>query len=255
LESFLKERDLSCVAIDPKKISEGRIPFSLSNFKAYSGAISKNVKTGIKIDLLSVRTKFKTAASQPQAPMVAFEPQVLLQGLRVDSRAIVWGLLLCIGVYGYAYYQKFPLQKSLDDILAQRPQVKLIKGEVQYNDLTALSAKLQDKVKSLDGVLKKQIYLTEELNAIPKHIPSGMWLTSFVFSNDPASGNVKLVLQGMVYLGDSDKELEAVNTFLSNLKDDSYFSLHFKKINIDAVEDAQLEKTKVTRFSMGCSSA
>jgi len=52
-------------------------------------------------------------------------------------------------------------------------------------------------------------------------------LTNFSF-NGKDGGAAELTLEGMVYLGDSNKELETVNKFLSGLKADAEFNKYFK---------------------------
>jgi hypothetical protein len=63
---------------------------------------------------------------------------------------------------------------------------------------------------------------------------------------------VILNIQGYAYDQESDKQLQLVNNFLSNLKENNVFKKNFKSINIVSVDRAVVDKENVTSFSITC---
>jgi hypothetical protein len=59
-------------------------------------------------------------------------------------------------------------------------------------------------------------------------------------------------LQGKVYLGDNQKEFEALNKFLSGLRENYNFSKYFKEIEIASLDTNQAQETALTNFSISC---
>ena len=103
----------------------------------------------------------------------------------------------------------------------------------------------------MNDLIKKQLYVTELLDTIPAIMPRGAWLTKF-YLNRGEDGRIDLILEGMVYLEDSDKEFGTVNQFLSSLKEAPNFIKYFKEINIVSVQRRQLDKAAVTNFLILC---
>ncbi|MBU4472636.1 MAG: hypothetical protein KJ842_00550 [Candidatus Omnitrophica bacterium] len=58
----------------------------------------------------------------------------------------------------------------------------------------------------------------------------------------------------MVYLGDSNKEIESVNTFLTKLKANPFFIKYFNEINVASLDRKQIEKETMTNFVISCQS-
>ncbi|MCX5711531.1 MAG: PilN domain-containing protein, partial [Candidatus Omnitrophica bacterium] len=97
---------------------------------------------------------------------------------------------------------------------------------------------------------KNQMSLTRQLDAIPRIVPEDVWLTGFTFRKEDRIMN--LTISGYAALGDSDKELGLVNSFLMQLKENSSFAKYFKDINISSVERSKKEESTATTFVITC---
>jgi hypothetical protein len=62
-------------------------------------------------------------------------------------------------------------------------------------------------------------------------------------------------MTGWAYLQDSNKEVEAVNSFLMRLKENKQFSGIFKDISITSVNQSQVKNAAATNFIIVCKGA
>ncbi len=247
LEAFMKELALPVQVIDVAKVMAKPVPYSLSFIKGYSASLSKVIKLPLKLNLLGVADRFlKEKAEKPG------EEISLLEGLNLDFRAVVLGLLILIAVYGLGLYRKQISQAKIKEIVGIRPKVAIVSPQMPYADLTNKETEFKTKLNNLDKLIKKQLYVTKPLDIIPRAIPEGVWLKKFSFNNDPIQGKSELTLGGVAYLGDSNKEFKAINTFLSNLNDAPDFVEYFKDISIASLESREEGKITVTNFVILC---
>jgi Tfp pilus assembly protein PilN len=173
-----------------------------------------------------------------------------LADFRLDSRVVIGCLLLCVGVFGYGYYQIQPLQQQLNRILSARPQVSTVNPNIPYEELKGVSIEFKKKLDAMDGLVRKRLYLTDQLQIIPSLLPEGIWLTNFSFTN--AESKVVVLLDGNAYLNDGEKEFEAVNVFVAALRVNPAFSKYFKDINITSIVREEMDDVPVTKFSISC---
>jgi len=246
LEGILTDMGLSAQFIDLTKVIRKQIPYSLSFIKGYSSSLSKTIKTKVKVNILAAKTKAKPLKEKAGPTEIVS----LVKDLRLDYRVIALGLLICIATFAFGVYRTQLLRKDLTDVMAMRRGIAKVNSQATYDELTKTESEYKAKLSDLDSLIKKQLYLTEPLNIIPKAMPEGAWLKSF----KKEEGKVEFVLEGMVYLDDSDKEFGAVNTFLSNLKANPGFAKYFKEINIVSLSRGQFEDLTVTNFLISCKS-
>lgn len=247
IEAFMKELTLSSQLIDFTKITGKQAAYSLSLIKGYCASLNKAIKTGLKVNLLAVSQKEtvqKERGAQLEAPS-------LFEGLRLDYRAVILGALIYAAVFGYTFYQKQQFQGEINKILKLRPQVSTVDPNQSFEELTNKESEYQRRLNDLNKLIKNQLYATKPLDIIPRVMPDGMWLRDFSFSSREED-RVELSLEGVIYLGDSNKEFTAVNLFVSNLKENPEFSDYFKNINIVSVESETLDKLNMTRFRISC---
>jgi len=250
LEVFIREIGLSVQFINITKYLDKAAAYSLSLIKGYCASLYRDIKTNLKVNLLSVREKLKSL-KEKAGPR---ETVSMLEGFRLDFRIIALGLLICASAYGYGFYQMRPLHEELESIIAKRVQVSTINPSATYDELTSKDLEYKKKLESLDDLIKKQMYLTEVLNALPSDLPTGAWLTNFSFSK-MSDGKAELRLEGMVYLSDSDKEFKAINKFLENLKGDPRFTKYFKDASITSIDRKQFGSAASiigTNFYVSC---
>lgn len=245
LEASLKEFGLSSQALDLAGAIGKQPVYSLSLVKAYSSSLFKTIRSRLAIDLLAAHRKAQ------EQKMATPEISSLLEGLRVDFRFVSLGIAICIAVFGLGLYRKQNSQKELEKVISLRPAVSIVDPNLSYEELTAKEEEYKVKLSSLDKLVKSQLYATRPLDIIPRMMPEGIWLKSMVF-NSKEEGKVELTLEGTAYLSDSNKEIAAVNTFVSNLKNDRELAGYFTDISVISLEASALEKLMVTNFSIYC---
>ncbi len=249
LEAFIKDKGLSFQFVDLRKYIGKSLPFSMSLFKAYGCALSRAVKTAFKLDLFTVKARAK-----PQKEGAAGQEAVfsLFTDIKIEPKILALGLVICILAFGLGIYQKMPLQKELNSVISARPNIANVKSDATYEELDNISSGFRKKIITLDGLIKKQLYLTEILDSIPKLVSEGVWLTSFSFTKDDEKA--ALTLQGMAYLADSDKEFQAINDFVAKLQENPQFTKYFKYISLVSIEQSEVRKTTVSNFTIACRS-
>ena len=243
LETFILETGLSAQFLDVNKDMGKPVSYSLNLAKGYATSLSKVIKTKIKLDLLAVRARVRVGKGKP----AQIDLTSLVKGIRVNPLVLVLGLAICAGVFMYGQYQTKPLKEELNKVINSQVKVSSAAPGATLNDLNRIDAAFKQKLANLDNLVKKQLYMTYPLDVIPKAIPDGVWLTNFIFK-----AGKDLNLKGMAYLGDTDKEFEAVNKFISNLKENPNFNNYFKDIKIVTVDRASSGETNVTNFSISC---
>lgn len=251
METFMMENGISSQFIDVARLIGKPLPYSLSFIKSYSSSLSPAIKTSLKVDLLAAKTRAKP---HREKEAIAAEAVSLFEGLRIDPRAVILGLLICAASFGWGIYRKIPFQKGLQDIIARRPEVATVSPEADYEELSKSDTEYKKKLTTLNNLIKKQLFLTEPLAAVPAAMPEGVWLNGLTF-NKAGENTGEFILKGIVYLADSNKEFEAANKFLSNLKENAAFTKYFQEVNITSLQRAQLDKVTVTNFLISCRTA
>jgi len=249
LEGFIKERGLSVQFVSSKKLVDTQAPFSLSFFKAYASALSKVIKTSIKVDLLPQKKK---AYSKSGESAGLFDMSSLSE-LKINSKIVLLGLIIIALPFLADFYLKKPVKEDLVHIINSREQVPSVSAGMSYGDLTNANNQYREKLKVIKDLLRRRIFITEPLDALPRVIPRGVWLNEITFK----SSDRKLVLnlQGSVYLDDSDQEFLMINKFLADLQGNSVFSKHFKSMNIVSMDQGSSERGgSLTNFVIVCRS-
>jgi Tfp pilus assembly protein PilN len=172
--------------------------------------------------------------------------ELLLQ----DARFMVFCVLIVVLVFAVGIYQRIPLANQLTKIIATRPKLITVLEDKSFDELKKIETNYKDKINTMNKLLAQFPYFTPELNALPNLLPKGVWLTDFRFQTE--GGEKELLLTGLAYLGDRNKEFEAISALFSNLKNNSEFSKIFKKIEIVSIVYAQSYKWEVTNFAITC---
>lgn len=248
LEAFMGECGTPAQFVDIDRSMDSSIYYSLSLIKAFGASLFKTISSKLKLDLLAAREK------QVKEKVVKLETVSLIKGFTLDYRIVLLGLLICTATYLFGIYRVQPFRKELNRIVAIRMQVSAVNPGASYEELGAINAEYKRKLNNLRDLINKQFFFTQILNVISEEIPKDLWLTGFSYSKTE-EWKAELSLDGMVYNdGDSDKEIETANRFLSNLKKNPAFKKYFKEISITGLSRVQVEKLNVTRFSIICRS-
>jgi len=249
LEAIIREMGLDVYFIDVARRVDKSVPYSLSFLKGYCASLSKVINTNIKINLLAAKEKSEV----PVERAFQKEAESLLKDLKLDPKFIVLGVFICIAAFFLGFYRTVPLRKELESITNNHSPIVSASPMAKYEDLTAIKANFKTKIEAIDDLIKNQVYVTEPLGAIASAMPKGAWLTDFTFSNQQPL--VMFNLNGIVYLKEGDKEFEAVNKFISNLRENPDFTKYFKEIRVRSIDRRELNKLTVTYFTVYCSNS
>jgi len=244
LSAFSSEASIKFV--DSQKVLGKGAVYSSVLIKSFAASVFKLSPLKIKISLIGA--KIKAAKTVPSARQATAN---LLDGIKIDLKFIIFGVLICAGVFVYGVTRVQPLKKELSDIQNSRVKINSVAGSETIEELSDLSLKFSKKISTLDNLTKNQMFATYPLDSVPSALPRGVWLENFNF-NQNASGGPELILSGKVYLADSEKEFEAVNSFLVNLKKIPEFSRYFQEININSIDRVLEEDKSLLTFSIVC---
>jgi hypothetical protein len=245
IEAFVRERGLEVKFADSRKFVDRPMAFSLGLFKAFAVNLKKTVKTKVVIDLLPNKIK---ARGQAQASPVG----QLLFGLKLDPRFVLAAMAIIGASFGINYYRLQPIQAQLSAVLGQRPQTVSANADSSLDDLSALDSQYREKIKVINQIFKKRMFITGQLDLLPRVIPEGLWLSNFEFHK--TANDLLLTMNGSCYLGESDKERKTINKFLNDLKENPVFSKNFKKANILSLDEGKMGKLTLTNFVIECRS-
>ena len=248
LQALMSDLGIPSKFIDFARIIGKPIAYSAGLVKSYSAAIESAVSTKVKINLVETRTHLPKAAVATGSPEDAFS---LFRDIMIDYRTILLGVLICLSVLGYGIYKAAPFKQKLREVISNRVKVDKIDDSLSSDQLAGINSAYESKLNKLDALIRRQLYLTETLDVIPRFIPEGVWLVSFVLNNRERD-RVELILDGKSYLRDSDKEFEAVNKFLEDLKQEPTFTKYFTDISILSINQQQEDRVTVTSFSLSC---
>lgn len=244
LETFVKDIGLDVQFIDINGYIGKPVPFSLSFIKGYSSALSKAIKTRLEINLLLAKIK---ATEEIGVPPRAIS---LIAGLKIEPKIAILGLLICILTFFFGFYRRAPLNKELSNIINMQPRVSTVDSKASYEKINTVESGYKKKISTMDDLLKKQVYVTEVFNALGRITPEGIWLTDLSFKKE--DNKTELNLRGFIFLSDSAGELDLVNNFLTNIKEDLTFTKYFKEMSI--ISMGKSKDQKVTNFEILCQS-
>lgn len=244
LGAFFAEAGQAVKFVDSSKVLGQGAAYSSVIAKGFGAAIFKEFPLKVKVDLLGSRLKADKASGGVDVSM-------LLQGFKLDPKVVFLGILICVVTFGYGFLKMQPASEELSKITGKRPKVITVSVDDSYESLSDTDKKFKNKLDSLDKLIKNQFYATYPLDIIPRALPKGAWLTNFSLTQKD-DGKLELTMDGLVYLGDSDKEFEAAGAFLSNLRSDKIFSKYFTEITIASVDRKQFLDSAAAVFSIVC---
>jgi len=244
LRTFFAGSGISAKFVDTSRILGKGATYSSILAKSIGAVLFKDLPLKLKTNLLAIRLKADSAKGRED--VFAF-----MEGVKIDFKIVILGILICAATFAYGLYRMQPVREELNTIKDKRPKVASVSAGEDYAVLAARDKNLKKKLGNLDSLIKDQLYATYFLDIIPRALPEGAWLTKFS-SMRREDGRPEVVIEGEAYLGDSDKEFEAVSTFLSNLKANQFFSKNFKEITITSVDRKAILDKSVAVFSIAC---
>ncbi|MDD5097425.1 MAG: pilus assembly protein PilM [Candidatus Omnitrophica bacterium] len=248
LRDFFAASGISAKFVDTSRVLGKNATYSSILGKSFGAVLFKDIPLKVKINLFNTRIKADSAKGKEN--LFAFLS--FMEGVKVDLKVIILGILICAVTFGYGIYRMQPVRQEINSIKSKRPKLANISEDDDSVILSSREKKLKKRLSSLDNLIKDQLYATYFLDIIPRALPDGVWLTKLSSGRNNEDGQPEVSLDGEVYLGDSDREFEAVSTFLSNLKAEQFFSKNFKDITITSVDRRVSDGDSVAIFSITC---
>jgi hypothetical protein len=243
LAVFSKDIGLPAHFVDVQRYAGKDIPFSLSFYKGYGASLSKAVRAYLKINILA-----KYEESRAKKAAVKLDSGSFLSGITLDSRALIAGVAICLVPYLYGFFRSVPIKKALAMAIIKRSSVATVDPNATLEDLGNIDSKYKEKINKWAQLISGQTYLTQIMEALPRILPRGSRITGFSFRNKGADN--ELSLQGIIYLGDRDREISTVNNLIKDLKTDTVFGKYFKSATINSLEHNPGGRPPTTSFSI-----
>jgi hypothetical protein len=257
IEAFAKEIGFEFQFVDLRKNIGGAFPYNLGVIKAYSASISRDVKVPLKLNLISAKEKVRQAAKDRPSSFQGVKPTAsVLEGVSLDPRFVIAGLLICGAAFGAGLYQSLPVQQEIQKVISERPKVENIDINAAVPDLEGKRQELNKKLDTLQSLVKKQLFVTNPLNVIPAALPKGVWLSNFQYAQRTDTlDQGTLMVDGIAYLGDNTKEFDAVYEFVAKLSQNPEFARYFTSVSVASITRSTMYTLPVTTFSLLCMTA
>ncbi|MCX7661737.1 MAG: PilN domain-containing protein, partial [Candidatus Omnitrophica bacterium] len=202
------------------------------------------------VDLPEFLTAREKSLKPQKRPQVVEERinivQELFSGLKLSKMSVFISLLL-IGLSFIASLPKMkPLQLEIQKLKETHPQLTSVTPEMNYEEILEIERNSRLKLERIKSSLKEKRSLARIFKIIAQNKPYGVWLNQISFS--PSIFSIK----GMVYLEDSNREIESVNEFVTSLKKDAYFSKYFSEIELVSLERNEYLGKAVMTFIINC---
>ncbi|MCM8800256.1 MAG: pilus assembly protein PilM [Candidatus Omnitrophica bacterium] len=242
VEKLKQELDIHLDFVDLSNYISRNIEPSakLATFKAMAVGLEEQIKIPLRSNLL---LSYQTLVSPP--PVKRFRLEI-----KPHPQAVLISILIMVLPPIYVLYQRNNLQKELSSILSKQPKLITISFQKSYEELVNIENDYRSKVGSLKNLLAKYPSFTLQLNILPSILPKGVWLTSLEFQQKETEK--RLLLKGNAYLKDYQQEVNAINDFFSNIKNNPNFSKVYKNIEIVSIERNTIGEKEVTSFGIIC---
>jgi type IV pilus assembly protein PilM len=247
LEAFMSENGLNAHGVDLVKVCGKQVSYSSGLVRSYSASLFNSVNSKVKVNVLAAKTKQRAVVKEKGA---SSELAGLFEGVKLDVKVITLAILIAGGVFGYGFYQVQLARQALENTIKLRPAISSVAADASYDELSNKKTAYKKKIETLENLIKTNSGVTVPLNAIPQAISPGLWLNELTYNKD--QDKVELIFKGTVFLADSDKEFDAVNSFISKLRGEAGFAKYFKNVSLDSFDRVKEQDITVAKFLISC---
>lgn len=240
-EGMAGDLGVSIDFISMQDVFNANVKFAGSLAKAFGASLRNTVKSQYSIDLLARRK-----AAPSELTKVAVEIKTVPVRKEGVILGVVLGALILGGMFFYYKSQFDQLQSKIAAIRSERLQLKTIDTGLPSSELNARNDSLRSKLDNLKEKIEKRRYITLALSGISLALPDGIWLNGIQESGG------KLTIKGAAYLADEEREMDAVNSFLRGLKENSGFSRSYPNISLGSITRTKLDNFEVASFQVNC---
>ncbi len=119
------------------------------------------------------------------------------------------------------------------------------------DELRGLIADFNKRISTYKEI-KARRSVTPEFSAIGRLLPGGAWMDNLDMQYNEADNSISLSIKGSVYSEESENQINLVNKFLENLKNDAQFSRSFKSIELNFANQGSSGEFRITNFEINC---
>lgn len=241
-ENLQKELNLPVAFLKPQDVLGLKEYVDIGLLKAVGAGIKDYVNMPITINLSQKRITSESKEAKPIKPF-------LEASLSITS-IIRWALGVAAGVFLVYIFSMRPVW-DLKTRINKVSQVNSKYSNKTSEELRNLAAELNKKILALTQISTRK-YVTAMFAVFAKELPSGAWINNFDLRYNAVDKSINLTLKGSVYSEEVGSQIDSVNRFLENLKNDAQFSQNFKSIELNFVNQSNAGEFPVTNFEIVC---
>ena len=235
---------------------DGELPLSFASAVGLLRAASEPAST--TLDFLR-RSQAKPAGA-PKAERRAHLLAEALTWIRspqaIAGACLLGGLLLA--AWGGSRMLMSAERQRLDQVLRSAPAMGWGLNDMSQVDLVALNDRAWSRLQLLKRLAQERVRVAAKLDVLARSLPDGVWVTSLEFEDrltQAAKSNPSLVISGSCYLGDTTRELMAIQDLERRIKESKVFAAGFARLQLERIlEQADPATSKNYRsFQMQCS--
>lgn len=172
--------------------------------------------------------------------------------------ALVVGFLLVLWVSGSL--RVGAARRQLQQLAAARQELNGGLSQLPADALVPLKEQTDAQVILLKTIMEQRVSLAAKLDALAHSLPDGVWLTGLTFEDpmDPVTGRgrPRLLVEGACLLGETGKELRAIQAFEDTMQRNPRFVEGFSTAQLDqiSVESSPSSQYTYRTFQLNCQS-
>lgn len=201
---------------------------------------------------MAAQAKASTADVQAKAIALLKTPQAMMTG------AVFAGLLAC-----FAFLQSqqvADVKGRLNQLVQARTKTTSQLATMSVADVKSLKDKATNQLALLKQMIDQRMSVATKLDALVRILPDGVWFMGLTFEDRPDAGGrsqFRLSLNGACFLGDSTKELSAIQQFEEQVKRNETLFQGFQTARVGQINMQAYASSQYTfqTFQLDCNSS
>jgi len=247
INNFNKELGLKVQYKNPDDICGVKDEYSLELARALGASLRISNPLKLTINLKKESKSATEGAASPQQML----NDALLEFLDIPKatmiKVVAVAVAIIAGVFLLSSSRVTPLRQEVDS-LAQKNNSVLIGNltSMDAGSLTGYRDSERNRLNVYRSVLDKDSLFSEKLMAIPRLLPSGVWINEISYN----SGQKYVYMSGTAYNDDGAKAANAPYEFINNLKASSLFMNKVKDISLKSLRNSLDNSYEVVNFEI-----
>ncbi len=215
--------------------------FDLGSFKAYGSTLRQSFRSQSDINLYRKRDVLE----EKPRDFSEDEPIDYQIVIRVGIFAVAFIVLILLS----NFVRGFSVSSKLKKIESLKSQLDPKYAMANIKQLERLKTEFEKKLKVFEE-LHFDRSITPILNSLVHLMPDGVWISELNYGE--STGALAFEINGYAYLEDEPEQLNAINNFLSLVKNNTEFKTKFKSIVLSNISQAAIEQWRVSKFLIKC---